>query len=124
MVMRRVQPSAEVLKSYWREAQAMGNSGEHERAFCAHQGSRAWSCKILGSLCISHTLCVIVPGKRNMLTKPLGVRFASSFIVILILFIAGCVRSERVGLPLLSPSQERGRRKQDRKVCEVILPLH
>lgn len=122
--MRRVQPSAEVLKSYWREAQAVGNSGEHERAlFCAHQGSRAWSCKILGSLCISHTVCHRAR-KEEHADKTTGVQFASSFIVILILFIAGCVRSERVGLPLLSPSQERGRRKQGRKVCEVILSLH
>lgn len=45
---------------------------------------------------------VIVPGKRNTLAKPPRVRFASSFIVILILFIAGRVRPEESGCPAQS----------------------
>lgn len=84
--------------SYWRTARMVGDSCERERAFfCDHQGSRAWSCKILGSLCSSHTWCVIRPGKRNMLAKPPRVQFASSFIVVLILCVAACVRAEESG---------------------------
>lgn len=45
------------------------------------------------------THCVIVAGKRNVQTKPPRVQLASSFIVILILFIAGCDRAEESGCP-------------------------
>lgn len=58
--------------------------------------ARSWG------VCAAATLCVIVPGKRNTLTKPPRGPVASSFIVILILFIAGRVRPEESGFPAQS----------------------
>lgn len=53
---------------------------------------------------VATTQCVIMPGKRNMLTKPSRVQSTSSFLVILTLFIAECVQALRDGLPLVNLS--------------------
>ena len=100
-------------------AQVVGGSCEHEPCILLCS-PRKQSLELLGSLCSSHTPChrARKEERADKTSKgPVCFLFHSYSYPV----YSWVCQGRRIRLALLSPSSESGRRKQGRKVCELIL---